>query len=285
MRPADLSRLTGFNDSSISRYLNDRDPSLEFIMAVATALHLNAHWLLFGAGPKGEGEIDLEAIPFDQLQEAAHRQRMMLDRNFQEVVERMRALGAKVEGDTITLRGPLSILAETGLLRRASDTPSPKYRVAKTVEPGFKIVDAEQLPAEWRGNYLPLIGRIAAGKGVDTSEADSYPAGLAAHYVEMADSPRDGFAVSVEGDSMEPDFKHGDLVVSDGATRGRSGRVCIVLETTRSGDRLARVKRLVVRGKTAVLESANPAYQPIEVDAATIQAYAVWRHLAIRIER
>ena len=180
---------------------------------------------------------------------------------------------------------PLPDLAKSGLLINADRTDEPKYRVAKTIEPGFKIVDAEQLPPEWRGNYVPLIGRIAAGKGVDTVEAESYPAGLAAHYVEMADSPRDGFAVSVEGDSMEPDFQHGDLVVSDGHTRGRSGRVCIVLETTRAGDRLARVKRLVVRGKTAVLESANPAYQPIEVDAAAIQAYAVWRHLAIRIER
>ena len=67
MRPADLARLTGISTPSISRYFNDRDPSLDFVMKVCEALKINAHWLLFGTGEMEVDKVDLSTVCFDDI--------------------------------------------------------------------------------------------------------------------------------------------------------------------------------------------------------------------------
>ena len=265
LRPVDLSRRTGISLSSISRYFKDRDPSLEFVMAACKALDVSAQWLLFGEGPMRRGQIDWSAVPYEQLQHEAFRRRLELEKGVEALIE-----GAKAAGDASQGRdGRAGVQTAVGQRRHV---PEPS-------EPTFRVVDAEHLPAGWMGHYVPMIGRIAAGIGVDTTEAESYPAGLAAHYLEVSGAPRNAFAVQIEGDSMEPQFRHGDVVIVDGGQPGTPGNICAVLEKTRAGDRIARIKRLVLRGHRAMLCSLNAKHKPIEVLAKDVESFVIWKHL------
>jgi len=140
------------------------------------------------------------------------------------------------------------------------------------LEPRFRILEAEQLPTRWQGHYVPILGRIAAGRGVDTTEADAYLA--------FEGAPPSAFAVRLQGDSMAPQFSDGDLVIVDGANPA-SGGICAVIMGQPSGERIARVKRLSIHGRIARLDSLNPAYPPMQVPAAQVEAYAIWRHLPL----
>lgn len=259
----------GESYASIRRYVGgfeDRTPSLEFVIKVCDRFEISADWLLFGRLPQRRGEVDLGSVPDDVIHQAAHDRRVRLERDMRDLLARLGQPRAQSE--------------EVAPSR--ADQSERELRPSNALslyEPGFAIIDAEQLPGDWAGRYVPLIGRVAAGVGLDTAEAESYPAGVAAHYVRLDDPSRAAFAVQIEGDSMEPQYRHGDLVISDGRTPGSSGEVCIVLETTATGDRIARVKRLRVRGKSAVLESLNPAHAPIRCEAARVRALAILRHL------
>ena len=78
-------------------------------------------------------------------------------------------------------------------------------------------VGVEQLSAEWQGSYVPMLGRLSAGFGSDTTEAESRPAGWADTYIEYEGAPPHAVALRVSGESMLPEFHHGDIVVVDPA--------------------------------------------------------------------
>ncbi len=147
---------------------------------------------------------------------------------------------------------------------------------------GFDIVDVEQLPPDWPSQYLPIIGRLAAGQGLDTTEAESYPAGLAYQYLRYAGAPHNAFALIIEGQSMTPRFSHGDVVIVD-PNHTVSGGICAVLTDDGTGQRSARLKRLVSDGAVAHLESLNPAYAKVTVPSERVQAYSIWRHLTLAL--
>ncbi|MCE5280254.1 MAG: XRE family transcriptional regulator [Planctomycetaceae bacterium] len=159
--------------------------------------------------------------------------------------------------------------------------PSPAA-AEPALPPGFDIVDVEQLPADWPSQYLPIIGRLAAGQGLDTTEAESYPAGLAYQYLRYAGAPHNAFALIIEGQSMLPRFCHGDVVIVD-PNHTVDGGICAVLTDDGTGQRSARLKRLVVEGSQAHLESLNPAYPSVTLPSQRVQAYAIWRHLTLSV--
>ena len=157
-------------------------------------------------------------------------------------------------------------------------------RTPAAAAPEFDIVDVEQLPPHWPGSYLPVIGRLAAGQGIDTTEAESYPAGLAHTYLRYQNAPPNAFSLVVEGCSMAPQFGHGDIVIVDPSQTIEAG-LCAALTDDGTGQRIARLKKLVLDGPTARLESLNPAYPTITVPAGRVQAFAVWRHLPLNAPR
>jgi repressor LexA len=78
------------------------------------------------------------------------------------------------------------------------------------------------------GQLIPVINRVAAGYPTDFDDL-SYPVGFADDYVRCPDlHDPNAFAVRVVGDSMEPKFNEGDIVVFSPVAEVRSGDDCFI---------------------------------------------------------
>ena len=118
------------------------------------------------------------------------------------------------------------------------------------------------------GQRIPLIGLAQAGAGGYFDDA-GYPAGEGWDEVEFPAGARDGtFALEVTGDSMEPLYREGDVLLVDRAEQVRRGDRVVV--RTREGEVMAKV---LARRTANVIElhSINPAHKdralaPNEVD-------------------
>lgn len=146
---------------------------------------------------------------------------------------------------------------------------------AEAWEPGYQKEDRESLPPDWRGHFIGVINRIAAGSGVDTTQAEQFMPGDADWFVRYEDAPPKAFGVEVYGRSAFPLFESGDVVVIDPDVRAEGG-VCCVLYADEHGCRLPRLKRLRREGRKAILESVNPEVPSITIDARRlVGAYAI----------
>jgi len=78
---------------------------------------------------------------------------------------------------------------------------------------------------------VPLINKVAAGYPTDFTDLD-YPASVADDYITpppgLNTGDPDAFAATVCGDSMEPDFKEGDIVVFSPLADVTDGCDCFV---------------------------------------------------------
>ena len=115
---------------------------------------------------------------------------------------------------------------------------------------------------------IPVINKVAAGYPGDFSDLD-YPVGVADDYVRCPDlHDPNAFAVRVVGDSMEPKFREGDIVVFSPAAQVNNGDDCFVRfamphETT--------FKRIFFDpGDKVRLQPRNEKYSPIIVQGKRI---------------
>ena len=69
------------------------------------------------------------------------------------------------------------------------------------------------------------------------------------------------FALTVEGDSMEPEFREGDIIVVDPYKKQEQNDYLVVC----NADYEATLKQLKKYGKTRVLHPLNPKYDDIEL--------------------
>ena len=75
---------------------------------------------------------------------------------------------------------------------------------------------------------IPLINKVSAGYPADFTDLD-YPAGVADEYIVMPDmTDPNAFSITVCGDSMEPRFLEGDVLIISPARTVRSGDFCFV---------------------------------------------------------
>lgn len=130
------------------------------------------------------------------------------------------------------------------------------------------------------GRLIPVINRVAAGYPVDFDDLE-YPAGFADDYVRCPDiDDPHAFAVRVIGDSMEPKFLEGDIVIFSPAAEVRSGDDCFVRfslphETT--------FKRVFFEAENKVrLQPRNENYAPLIMEGTRING--IYR-AAIKYER
>ena len=147
-----------------------------------------------------------------------------------------------------TVHSHLSTLVERGYLKRDPSKP----RAIVVVDPG---IPAAKIP-DGRIREIPVLGRIAAGTPI-----------LAAEHVEdVIPLPVDlvgndpVFLLEVKGDSMiGAGIFEGDLVAVRSQKDARDGEIVAALIDGED----ATVKRLRRRGGKVILESENPAYEPM----------------------
>ncbi|PZW50434.1 phage repressor protein C with HTH and peptisase S24 domain [Humitalea rosea] len=110
------------------------------------------------------------------------------------------------------------------------------------------------------GRRIPLIGMAQAG-GEGFFDDGGYPVGGSWDEISVPEVPDPhAYALEIHGDSMEPVFRDGDLViVSPGAPVRRGDRVVV---RTRSGEVMAKelVRQSAKRIELASLNPAHPNY-------------------------
>jgi len=131
---------------------------------------------------------------------------------------------------------------------------------------------------------IPVINKVAAGYPKEFTDL-GYPVGIADEYVaapaELSDP--NAFAVHVVGDSMEPRYHEGDLVILSPAAAVASGCDCFVRFAIagRPQDSEATFKRVFFDGPESVrLQPLNERYAPRLLKASEIEGIfrAVARH-------
>lgn len=115
------------------------------------------------------------------------------------------------------------------------------------------------LPA---GRAIPVINGVTAGRPRDFTDLD-YPPSVADEYVQCPEvTDPHAFAARVVGDSMEPNYLDGDLIMFFPSLVPNSGDDCFVRFAS---DGSTTFKRFSLRPDGKVrLEPLNPAY-PVEV--------------------
>jgi repressor LexA len=130
-------------------------------------------------------------------------------------------------------------------------------------------LDAQpQTPRLKPGQFVPVINKVSAGYPTDFDDL-GYPVGFSDDYVRCPDlHDANTFAVRVVGDSMEPKFVEGDIVVFSPAAEVRNGDDCFVRfaqphETT--------FKRIFFETNGVVrLQPRNEKYPPMIIDGKRI---------------
>ncbi|MHC4333074.1 MAG: XRE family transcriptional regulator [Planctomycetota bacterium] len=118
------------------------------------------------------------------------------------------------------------------------------------------------------GRLVPVINKVAAGYPADFNDLD-YPVGIADDYVRCPDlHDPSAFAVRVVGDSMEPRFTEGDIVIFSPAAEVQSGDDCFVRFATPHETTFKRV--FFESDKKVRLQPRNENYAPMIVDGGRI---------------
>lgn len=130
-------------------------------------------------------------------------------------------------------------------------------------------------------NAVPVINRVSAGYPTDFTDL-SYPRGVADSYVGCPEvTDKDAFAARVHGDSMNPRYQEGDIIIFSPAQQARDGDDCFI----RFSDGQTTFKRIFFEtddsGASVIrLQPRNEKYRPQVVPTQQITGLfkAVYRY-------
>jgi len=118
------------------------------------------------------------------------------------------------------------------------------------------------------GRAVPVINKVSAGYPSDFNDLD-YPVGVADDYVRCPDlHDPNAFAVRVVGDSMEPKFNEGDIVIFSPAADVNNGDDCFVRFATPHETTFKRV--FFEKEDNIRLQPRNEKYSPTVVEGKRI---------------
>jgi repressor LexA len=147
------------------------------------------------------------------------------------------------------------------------DTKADSNRLTELLAESELNIEQEQ-ESLVAGQLVPVINKVSAGYPTDFNDLD-YPVGIADDYIRCPDlHDPNSFAVRVVGDSMEPKFREGDIVIFSPAAEVHNGDDCFVRftmphETT--------FKRAFFEPDNKVrLQPRNEKYSPTIVDGKRI---------------
>ena len=119
---------------------------------------------------------------------------------------------------------------------------------------------------EFPAGRIPLISWVQAG---EWSEAiDSYPPGVAEDWIPYGTKDRSTFALRVKGDSMEPEYRDGDVTIVNPSIEARPGDDIVA----KCGQDVT-FKRLKKHGATILLSPLNPSYPDIIITGKDLKNY------------
>ncbi len=104
------------------------------------------------------------------------------------------------------------------------------------------------------GNWIPVLGHVAAGIPIEAVED-------IIDYEEISEEMArsgDHFALQIKGDSMEPKFSQGDVVIVKKQVTIDSGQIGIVLVNGHE----ATCKKITYTESGIMLISTNPSFEP-----------------------
>jgi phage repressor protein C with HTH and peptisase S24 domain len=137
------------------------------------------------------------------------------------------------------------------------------------------LIEGRGVPSAHQRRAVPLLGFAQAGAGGFFDDA-GYPAGQGWDLVELpARATETSYALQVQGDSMLPLYRNGDvLIVEPGAPTRKGDRV--VVKTT-AGEVMAKVLDRQTM-KSIVLVSLNPDHPDRDIPTRDIEwmARIVW---------
>ncbi len=136
------------------------------------------------------------------------------------------------------------------------------------------IIDAEELDVQPQphqlkpGQLVPVINKVSAGYPTDFDDL-GYPVGFSDDYVRCPDlHDPNAFAVRVVGDSMEPRFIEGDIVIFSPAAEVVNGDDCFVRFAQPHETTFKRV--FFETDDTVRLQPRNERYAPMIIDGKRI---------------
>ena len=152
------------------------------------------------------------------------------------------------------------------------DTPDPGWKVVQDpADPRFspKVFPVEPLPDLDRETALiPILGSVRAGY-------DNYAEENLEGYMTIDERLKsmhpDAYVLNVKGDSMEPEIKHGDIVICAPDVEVRNNDVAIICVNGEVGT----VKRIRFKDNGLTLVPANPNYKEMHYSLEDIRSYPV----------
>ncbi len=123
------------------------------------------------------------------------------------------------------------------------------------VTPAYLMGWNEESPPKRKGVKIPVLGHVAAGVPLEAIED-------ILDYEEITEElARTGefFGLQIKGDSMEPKFSSGDVVIVKVQSDAESGD--IIIATVNGSD--ATCKRLMKYSEGIALVATNPLYEPM----------------------
>jgi repressor LexA len=163
------------------------------------------------------------------------------------------------------------------VIKKLIDKKASANRLRKLLAESDLNIEQDRLPLA-AGRLVPVINKVSAGYPSDFNDLD-YPVGIADDYIRCPDMhDPNAFAVRVVGDSMEPKFREGDIVIFSPAAEVHNGDDCFVRfamphETT--------FKRVFFESDNKIrLQPRNEKYSPTIVDGKRINGIyrAVVKH-------
>ena len=108
---------------------------------------------------------------------------------------------------------------------------------------------------------IPVVSWARAGEAANFSDLSEF----IEEFVDSDTTDQNAFALILEGDSMEPDYKAGDRVIFEPNKEPRNGD-CVVARLEETGGVYFKIfRRTGPEGKIVKLESLNTNYSPIEI--------------------
>lgn len=157
-----------------------------------------------------------------------------------------------------------------------STTPSFVIPAIPATPTAFYIRDPEAIRRRAFKTALPIVGRMAAGSFFDGFETGGLTWAEELDWVEVPQAlcGKRRFVVRVDGDSMEPLFHLGDLLVFEyHRTPRQDGQIVIAANFTTGGEYA--VKRFKADPTNWCFLSENPSYAPILIRKDEMPEYPI----------